>query len=517
MTTTDLDRCGEYYVNHVFTSYAISSERNKQNKPSTYTYNQVGFADYKKDTGLYIYNIKKNGISKSEWREKDKNGKYKESAIAKNTREKMHNKKTGKNKVSTLFESIFQDKPVKGKYVTGLNTDVVKEGSILRVWSALDKQSGAEKHTVVTIDNPANNRRVSFDTTYNTDYKVFLGDKNLGDIHEIASPEPSFIKLITLAYQKRNLSGILKLKAIGSLGKEDIRRLKQYLIDETVPTPTERNSWFITTNDGKNGYFIHPVYRTSKTLVYNRINNTIYRANNNKFKFQNVSRESTELTTNSLRYINCASFQELLFGRHIFRSKTVTKVMLNKFGFRPTTPNMLRPTNIYTCDEDGRLTCDKLNTEKGAFPTVLSLSTAYHITGMHKYAKYRLPVFIITIIVGLIWNFGINFTRIHTIIPLEMFTSFDWRGISTSQIIQLVSEKSKELISSGLCLLGRISYGFEETCKKSKKDLDSEYGKENIDIFLNLLEKVVTVKNKNTYGPDRTRSRLKHRKPSPLN
>ena len=390
---------------------------------------------------------------------------------------------------SSLFESIFETVKVveeNNQAKFKLNSNVVKPGAIVRVWSSLDRVDGAESHSVVTIDY--NNRRVSFDTNNPPGVKAILGDVQLpGVAHCIASPEPGFVKKLARIFfankdyfagkgPKASLEGTVKLKGIGILTRENIAILNKYLIVNSINMKHNYVSE-IYTKQGNDFFAIQPIYRISTNLYYNKRSNIVFNTTKElQFSIQEDDKK-TSLKGSKMMPINCSAFMALLFPDVIQRTSTITLSMLGTVKYIPTTPSMLRPTYNYSCLDAIDNPIARVNWRQDKLAKVeLPGGVEYNILkttgavgyGIKKYGtigKYlaQLGVGLATFIL-MVLPFGLITAILggaYLIIPLEFYDYF--AGINPTDIISNI----KELFSSVLCR----GFGFVPKCDINTKSI----------------------------------------------
>ena len=483
-STQDLDECARLYIKNVFSSYAY--------KPKV----KIKKLVYTPGEDFTLINPKSSGLKKIT---KLKNPKEFEGIINKS----FNHPSTA----SSLFESVFEtidgniDDNRLAKY--RLNSNVIKPGAIVRVWTTLDRVDGNESHAVVTIDYK--NRRVSFDTSNPDNVKIGLKGKNLPGVgHCIASPQASFVKKLARVYfdnkeyfetgrNKASLSRLVKLKAMGVLDGQHIKRLRKYLIELAINMEFEYTSDIYTKHN--DDYFaIQPIFRISTTLYYSRASNIIYNTSK-AIQFHIEQDEDRKIVRNSsnMSPINCSSFVELLFPDIVFRANTLTLSMLEKVKFIPTAPSMLRPTYDYLCLDTSDNQIDNVRGIKNK-RLEIGPGVEYNLiktTGIIGYAQKKygsVAAYIIDLAIALgtfiLWAFpwatilGMA-SGSYLIIPLEYHLYIT--DINISSILNNITE----IFSSSLCGV----FGFNIKCDKNSlsiQELKEKYGEDKVNHFLQL-------------------------------
>jgi len=483
-STQDLDECARLYVKNIFSNYiaqpAVTIKKNvyTPGEPSDVTVidpesNQFTKIRTEKDLDKMI---------EQSWKHIDT--------------------------ASSLFESVFEAVKMveENSYAKfKLNSAVVKEGAIVRVWSSINQVDGTESHSVVTIDY--NKRRVSFDTNHSGSIKVSLNGTQLpGVAHCIASPEQSFVKKLARVYfdnkeyfagtgRKSSLEGIVKLKGIGFLTKKNIKILKKYLIDNAI----NMNHNYISeiyTKHGDDYYAVQPIYRISTNLYYNKYSNIVFNTSK-KMRFHIDEAEHKNVIKGSkMLPINCSSFVELLFPDIIFRVNTISLNMLGTMKYIPTAPSMLRPTYNYMCLDTLDNQIEVVNVSKNP-KLELKPSVEYNLIknlGVIALAKKKYgsvaayaakaAVALATFFIWSLLPYGIIASILggaYLIIPLEYSLYFS--DISIAGIFSNI----QELFSSALC----GGFGFVPKCDintKSVPELKEKYGDRQIDNFIKVFK-----------------------------
>ena len=248
----------------------------------------------------------------------------------------------------SFFEPIFRG--------TGLNTDVIQENSIIRIWSTIKPSSvGIKKalkyaHTMITIDNPRNNRRVSFGTwtdpsnlsVVSTElYKkkgkknINLDTDNIGKVHIINSPDSDFTSQIFRARNKNiDVNNFIELKAVGLLTKEHIENLNKVLIKDSYPLQQYTVDTIFRIKkpviNSQNQYMYVPslsYYRQSSNLVYNLVQDLCFLGGGTIIDEDKDRLYKSKKSNRKLISINCASFSKLLFPDIVCVTKGLSSVV----------------------------------------------------------------------------------------------------------------------------------------------------------------------------------------------
>jgi len=275
----------------------------------------------------------------------------------------------------SFFEPIFRG--------TGLNTDVIQENSIIRIWSTKKRSSIGIKnavkygHTMITIDNPINNRRVSFGTWTDpedlpvvpTEFykkkdkrKINLDTDEIGTAHVINSPDNDFTSQIFRARNKNiDVNNFIELKAVGLLTKDHIENLKKVLIKDSYPLRQYTvDTIFRIKKSVKSQYMYVPslsYYRQSSNLVYNLTQDLCFLGGGTILDENENILYRSKKRNRKLISINCASFSKLLFPDIVCVTKGVPSTLSKTFTGKKllASPGGIYGKQTYDCTSNNNV------------------------------------------------------------------------------------------------------------------------------------------------------------------
>jgi hypothetical protein len=454
---------------------------NKQPKQEEQKIIETGEGDYEKCARMYIDNVHKNlGFITFEGQGNDKplassklyniqnNVLYENlNEFNKLQQKKLNEKdlKVNNDFISNIFECIFSSDG------TQLNTDVIKVGAIVRIWSTGSQYWNNEGHSTATIDYQG--RRVSFGTSLNKNITVLLDDKKVGYAHIINSPEEELVKKILYNATTSTVNN-LKLVAMGYLTEQHIENLTELLIKNTDNfSINSLGAGDVYIQSSTNDKLFYPVLSSQKystNLFYNE--KTLFGVIEKK-KLKIINNKKTKKSKVDMQSVNCAEFMKLIFFDIVDVNSSHNFFVYTQL-ITATTPASLMPTEAYKCVADNNYTLSE--------PDVLTFKVGRgylnNIYGMPK---------ILSFIVYTTLYFGTS----ALVLPLLYTSTMDsWTDfISRTTIFSTALALITSIKIYSRPVSQKFSFGEVEKVVYTKEELINLFGQKETDMFIDMAKK----------------------------
>jgi hypothetical protein len=445
---------------------------------------ETGIGDYDKCARTYIDNVLKN-LGSIKYKGQGAEKPNKTSKIYNQTTQKLINLeefhkghvfknglKVKNDYISNMFESVFSNG---GKH---LNTDVIKVGAIVRIWSIGSKQFNEEAHSTATIDYQ--NRRVSFGTSYDSGTSVLLNDKKVGYSHIINSPEEELVKKILYNAKSTNPVSNMVLVAMGYLTEKHIQDLKELLIKNSnrFSICEPKDDIFIqSSSDSSLFYPILSTQKTSTNLFYNRTKLFGVIKKNELILKDDIPNSAPKKSKKNMKSINCAEFMKLLFTGIVCINSSHKFVSLSQVVTAAGPPSLI-PSVAYKCVADNNYTLS----EPSMFDIKIGRSLLCNFYGLNQY---------ISMIVYTTLYFATSATLI---LPLSYTSAFGgWTDFISNTFILSTVLAALTSIKLYTNIGGTASLKFSFGKKiLTKEELISLFGKEDTNMFIKMAKNIDT-------------------------